>query len=129
MDKILQTDIKILVVDDEQIIRDFFASMLSDYRVITAASGEEALELINKERPDLVLLDIKMPGIDGIETLRRIKQIDQNISVIMLSAHETLETNLEATRMGAYTSMSKPFDLDEMKSTMKSALLSKVKSE
>ena len=118
----------VLIVDDEEVIRDFFARTLTEYRVLTAASGEEALSIIKKDRPDLVLLDIKMPGIDGIETLRRIKEIDRDIAVIMLSAHGTLQTSLEAARLGAYSSIAKPFDLKEMKSVIKSAVLSEAKT-
>ncbi|MFH1996348.1 MAG: response regulator [Candidatus Omnitrophota bacterium] len=118
----------VLVVDDDEPIRDFFIRSLKDYKVLTAASGKEALERIKKERPDLILLDIKMPGIDGIETLRRIKEIDRSIAVVMLSAYETLQTNLEAARFGAYTSMAKPFDLNEIKTTIASALGSKEES-
>lgn len=120
----LETGKTVLIVDDEEVIRDFFAHTLLEYRIITAASGEEAIDMVKKDRPDLVLLDIKMPGIDGIETLRRIKEIDRGIVVIMLSAHGTLETNLEAARLGAYTSIAKPFDLEDTKSMIKGALLS-----
>jgi excisionase family DNA binding protein len=114
----------VLVVDDEDVIRDFFIRTLAGYKVLTASSGEEALNIIRKDRPDLVLLDIKMPGIDGIETLRKIKEIDRNIVVIMLSAFSTLETNITAARLGAYTSIAKPFDLEEMKSIIKVAMVS-----
>jgi len=118
----------VLVVDDEEVIRDFFVRTLTEYRVLAAASGEEALDMVKKNRPDLVLLDIKMPGIDGIETLRRIKQIDSSIPVVMLSAHGTLKTNIEAARLGAYDSMAKPFDLNDMKSVIKGALISRAES-
>lgn len=121
----LETGKTVLIVDDEEVVRDFFARTLTEYRVLTAAGGEEALETVKKDKPDLVLLDIKMPGIDGIETLRQIKQIDESIAVIMLSAHGTLETNLEAARLGAYSSIAKPFDLNDMKSVIKSALVKK----
>lgn len=114
----------VLIVDDEEIIRDFFARTFKDYRVITASGGEEALGIIRKDRPDLVLLDIKMPGIDGLETLKRIKQIDESIVVVMLSAYGTLETNLEAARSGAYTSIAKPFDSSYMDSVIKDAISS-----
>ena len=118
----------VLVVDDEEIIRDFFTRSLKGYRVLAAQSGEEALQIIRQDRPDLVLLDIKMPGIDGLETLRQIKQVDAGIVVIMLSAYETLQTNLEAARLGAYSSMAKPFDLSEMKPLMQQALNSAQKA-
>jgi excisionase family DNA binding protein len=119
----------VLIVDDEEVIRDFFKRTLPEYRVLTAASGEEAVYMVKKDRPDLVLLDIKMPGIDGIETLRQIKNIDKSIVVIMISAHGTLKTNIEAARLGAHDSIAKPFDLEEMKLTIKDALVEKAKSK
>ncbi len=125
----LETGATILVVDDDEVIRDFFARILKGYRVLTAIDGNEALNTIKKDRPDLVLLDIKMPGMDGIETLKQIKQIDKNIAVIMLSAYGTLETNLEAARIGAHTSIAKPFDLRDIKSAIKNALLNEDRSE
>ena len=120
---------RVLVVDDEGVIRDFFIRALTGYKVLTASSGEEALNIIRKDRPDLVLLDIKMPGIDGIETLRKIKEIDRNIVVIMLSAFATLENNITAARLGAYTSIAKPFDLEEMKSIIKVAMVSEAETK
>ena len=119
----------VLVVDDEEVIRDFFIRALTGYKVLTASSGEEALDIIRKDKPDLVLLDIKMPGIDGIETLKRIKEIDSSIVVIMLSAFATLENNIAAARLGAYTSIAKPFDLEEMKSIIKVAMVSEAETK
>ena len=123
-----QAEKTVLIVDDEKIIQDFFTRVLTEYNVLIASNSEEALDIVRKKRPDLVLLDIKMPGIDGIETLRRIKEIDSNIAVVMLSAHGTLQTNLEAARLGAYTSMAKPFDLNEIKTMINSALVSTTES-
>lgn len=125
----LSHDKTVLVVDDEEIIRDFFIRTLTGYKVLTASSGEEALNIIKKDKPDLVLLDIKMPGIDGIETLRKIKEIDSGIVVIMLSAFATLENNITAARLGAYTSIAKPFDLEEMKSIIKVAMVSEAETK
>ena len=119
----------ILVVDDDEMIQDFFVRALTEYNILVASDGEEAVDIAAKKRPALILLDIKMPGIDGIETLRRIKEIDNNIAVVMLSAHGTLKANLEAARLGAYTSMAKPFDLGEIKTTIKSAIISPAKTD
>ncbi len=124
--KKLSIDKTVLIVDDDETIRDYFERALKEYKVLKASSGEEALEIIQKERIDLVLLDIRMPGIDGIETLKRIREINKHIQVIMLSAYGTLETNLEAARLGAYTSIAKPFDLNDMKSVIQNALSSVV---
>lgn len=112
----------ILIVDDEAVIRDFFSRVLTEYKVYTASNGTEALNIIKNNKPDLVLLDINMPGIDGIETLRQIKSVDKNIEVIMLSAFGTVKTSMVAAKLGAYDSMSKPFDLEEIKSVIKGAL-------
>ncbi len=114
----------VLIVDDDDVIRDFFTRALTGYRVLAAANGEEAVNVVKKDRPSLVLLDINMPGIDGIETLRRIKAFDNSIPVIMLSAYATLETNLQAARLGAYNSISKPFDLKDMEAVIKNAISS-----
>lgn len=114
----------LLVVDDDKAIQDFFERALKDnYDIVKASSGEEALEIVSSSKPDLILLDIRMPGINGIETLKRIKEIDNTIAVIMLSAYGTLETNLEAVRLGAFSSIAKPFDLSDMKSVIRNSLV------
>jgi two-component system, response regulator, stage 0 sporulation protein F len=119
--QILPRQKSVLVVDDEEVIRDYFQKVLSDYRVTTAASGEEALSLIGRDRPDLVLLDFKLPGIDGIQTLKKIKKIDKNITVVMLSAFGDQNTSKQATRLGAFAFLSKPFDLTQTKSILEAA--------
>ncbi|MDD4941404.1 MAG: response regulator [Candidatus Omnitrophica bacterium] len=111
----------ILVVDDEAIIRDYFKRALFEYTVSVASSGEEAMEMIRLRRPEIVLLDIRMPGMGGIQTLKRIKEFDPSIAVIILSAFIDFETSMEAARLGAYTSVSKPFDLAEMKGVLENA--------
>jgi excisionase family DNA binding protein len=111
----------ILVVDDEEVIREYFQKVLAEHKVMTAASGEEALALIRRDRPDLVLLDIRLPGIDGLQTLKRIKEMDKSIAVIMLSAFGDQNTTAQATRLGAYAFLSKPFDLPETKSIIEAA--------
>jgi len=112
----------VLIVDDDVMIQNYFERALQEYTVIKTSSGEEALKIVEKDKPDLVLLDIRMPGIDGVETLKRIKKINSRLPVIMLSAYGTLQTNLEAARLGAYTSLAKPFDAQEMKSIISGAL-------
>jgi len=112
----------LLIVDDEQIIRDFFADTLTEYRILGASSGEEALEIIKRDRPDLVLLDLKMPGIGGMETLRRIKKIDKDIGVIIMTAYGTPEIKNQALSLGADGLMAKPFELQEIKAVINSSL-------
>jgi DNA-binding NtrC family response regulator len=89
---------------------------------VTAASGEDALKLVRDEQPDLVLLDIQLPGINGLEVLEKIKEIDEEIVVVMVTAHGGLETAVNAMRMGAYDYINKPFNLDEMAIVIKKAL-------
>jgi DNA-binding NtrC family response regulator len=115
---------KILVVDDEHLIRWSLEQNLKKqgYEVVTAGDGEEALRLVREEQPDLVLLDIQMPGISGIEVLERIKENFDEIVVIMVTAHSGLETAVNAMRLGAYDYISKPFNLDELAIIIRKAL-------
>jgi DNA-binding NtrC family response regulator len=115
---------KIMVVDDEHLIRWSLEQNLKKqgYEVVTAGDGEEALRLVREEQPDLVLLDIQMPGISGIEALEKIKEYDEDIVVIMVTAHGGLETAVNAMRLGAYDYVSKPFNLDELAIVIRKAL-------
>ncbi|KAF0217292.1 MAG: Fis family transcriptional [Geobacteraceae bacterium] len=116
--------IKILVVDDEHLIRWSLEQNLKKqgYDVLTAGNGEDALKLAREEQPDLVLLDIQLPGMNGLEVLEKIKEIDDDIIVIMVTAHGGLETAVNAMRLGAYDYINKPFNLDEMAIVIKKAL-------
>jgi two-component system response regulator AtoC len=108
---------KILVVDDEPSIRKVLQTLLEvdGYKVETAASGKEALERVGSgERPDLIILDVLMPEIDGIETLRQLMQIDRSLSVIMLSCSNEVTTVVEAIRLGAMDYLTKPFEKPEL---------------
>jgi len=95
---------KILVVDDEHLIRWSLEQNLKKqgYEVITAGTGEDALRLAREQQPDLVLLDIQLPGISGIEVLEKIKEFDEDIIVVMLTAPGGLETAVNAIRLGAH---------------------------
>jgi len=105
---------KILVVDDEEQICELLDKFLSQegYQVITAATGEEALEKLEEESPQLVLLDIRMPGMGGIECLRKIKEKDEKIGVIMTTAVGDTDTIKEAISLGVNDYILKPIDLD-----------------
>jgi len=107
----------ILVVDDKEGMRDFFEIFLTKegYQVHAAARGEEALELAKGNRFDLVISDIKMPGMDGIELLKGLRELDPQIPVIMITAYPTIESSIEAMRLGAYDYIIKPFNNDEIK--------------
>jgi excisionase family DNA binding protein len=110
----------LLVVDDEEMFRRVFTLCFQDtYRILTAANGEEALKVLREAKPDVVLLDFKMPGMDGIETLRRIREIAPEVAVVMLSAHGSPEIDLQAARLGALRSLEKPFDPDLIKQVVR----------
>ena len=105
---------RILVVDDEPAIRDAMRMILEydGHEVLLAGSGQEALTLAEREAPDLVFLDIKMPGLDGLETLSRLKAQNDALPVVMISAHGTTTTALEAGRLGALRFIEKPLSKD-----------------
>jgi len=108
---------KILIVDDEEGMREFLTYMLEgeSFQVSTAASGLEALEKIRREEFALVLADVKMPGIDGLEMLRRIKEIDEQTVVIVMTAYASLDTAIKAIKFDAYDYLIKPFpDTDKV---------------
>lgn len=115
---------KLLVVDDEHLIRWSLEQNLKKqgYEVVTAGSGEDALRLVREEQPDLVLLDIQLPGISGIDVLEKIKDHDEDIIVIMVTANSGLENAVSAMRLGAYDYISKPFNLDELSIVVRKAL-------
>jgi len=117
-------DEKILVVDDEDSIRTSLAGILEDegFRVVFANDGITALDVVRKELPDLVLLDIWMPRMDGIETLRKLKELHPPLLVIMMSGHGTIETAVRSTKMGAYDFIEKPISLDKLLVTIRNAL-------
>ena len=115
---------KILVVDDEQDVRETLESVLSklDYDPIVAPGGKEALELIKKNNVDIVLSDLYMPEMDGIELLKRVKTENRNIVFLMITAHPTIETAVDAIKKGAYDYLTKPFHIDEVKMKLNRAL-------
>jgi len=114
----------ILVVDDEKNIRTALAGILEDegYRPVFAKDGLEALEAAKKERPDLVLLDIWMPRLDGLETLQRLKEFHPQLTVVMMSGHGTIETAVKSTKLGAYDFIEKPLSLEKVLVTVKNGL-------
>jgi len=115
---------KILIVDDEQLIRWSLEKHLQKqgYEVVTAGSGEDALKLAKEESPDLMLLDIQLPGMNGIEVLERVKEFEEEVIVIMVTALGVLETAVKAMRLGAFDYINKPFNLDELSIIVKKAL-------
>jgi two-component system, NtrC family, response regulator PilR len=119
--------VKILVVDDEKSMREFLEIMLEKdgYEVSCAENGEDALEVIRKKQFDLVITDIRMQRIDGLEVLRQCKAISPTTAVIIMSAYASAETAVVAMKEGAYDYLPKPFKIDEMRMAITNALLSR----
>jgi len=115
---------RILVVDDEAEIRRSVRMILEyeGYDVQEASSGPEALALIEREPPDLVFLDIKMPGVDGLEALEKIKNVNESLPVVIISGHGTVSTAVEATKLGAFDFIEKPLASERVLVTIKNAL-------
>ena len=119
---------KILIVDDEVGIRESLAGVLEDegYETAPAESGEECLKVLRKPHTfDVVLLDVWLPGIDGLETLERIRDLDNPPEVIMISGHGNIETAVRATKLGAYDFLEKPLSIDKSLIAVKNAIESK----
>ena len=116
--------IQILIVDDEQPIRESLSGLFEDegYLVSTSASGEEAVARFRKNPADCVFLDIWMPGIDGLETMARLKQINPDVPIIMMSGHATIDTAVKATKQGAFDFIEKPFSLEKLLITLRNAV-------
>jgi two-component system nitrogen regulation response regulator NtrX len=114
----------ILIVDDEPFILQSLGGLLSDegYEVITASNGYEALKIIDAQSPDLVVLDIWMPGIDGIETLREIKKNHPFLPVVIITGHGNIETAVTATKLGAFDMIEKPLSIEKVIVTINNAL-------
>jgi len=115
---------RILVVDDEESIREFFEIMLKreGYEVLTASNGREGLEVLKKQQVDLVISDIQMPELSGMEFLVKVKEVDPEMVMIMITAFGSTETAVEAMKLGAYDYVQKPFKIDEVKIIIRQAL-------
>ncbi len=113
----------ILVVDDENGVRQSFDMVLSDdYEVLLAPTGKEAIDIFNKNTIDLILLDIRLPDIDGLDLLVKLKEIDPNNEVIMVTAVREIQSAVRAIKAGAYEYIIKPFEVDEVLTIINRAL-------
>jgi len=114
----------ILVIDDDDQLRKSFAKLLVEekYNVMTAASGEEGIEVVAENHFDLILLDMRLPGMNGMETFKQIKTIDAKLPVIIITAYSTTDIAIEATKLGAYDYVLKPFDIPDMLILIKQAI-------
>jgi len=115
---------RILVVDDEAAIRDSLRMTLEyeGYEFVGAATGQEGLALVEREAPDLVLLDVKMPGMDGLEVLDRLRAMNEALPVVVISGHGTISTAVEATKKGAFDFIEKPFASERVLVSLRNAL-------
>jgi len=114
---------KVLIVDDEKDFVEMFSLRLATQgeKVFTAYSGQEALTLLEKEPIDVVILDIRMPGMDGIETLKQIKKLYPIVEVILLTGHGSTETAVEGMKLGAFDYLMKPADFEDIKIKLENA--------
>ncbi|MEW6005554.1 MAG: sigma-54 dependent transcriptional regulator [Stygiobacter sp.] len=122
---------KILVIDDDESIRQSLSNFLrrSGYNVLLAENGKTGLEILNKQAPDLIISDIKMPELSGIDVLRKSKEIDPFIKIILITAHDDVQITIEAMQYGAYDYFEKPLDIEKLRIAIQRALESKSLSE
>jgi DNA-binding NtrC family response regulator len=124
----MSEEFSVLIVDDEDDFRETLVKRLKKRRlhVSGAESGEKALELMARETFDVVILDVKMPGLDGIETLREMKKKTPLTEVILLTGHASMESGIEGMKLGAFDYIMKPVNIDELLEKMRQAYERKV---
>jgi DNA-binding response OmpR family regulator len=115
-DKNKSSSFRILIVDDSESSREILEDLLlqEDYEVKVASNGMEAMDILQRHKIDLVITDLKMPGMDGIQVLKESMRINKNIAVIIITGYASLDSAIESIREGAYGYVKKPFNLDEM---------------
>ena len=120
---------KVLIIDDEKDLCFLFKKILTPegYTVLTALNGYDGIKINQKSKPDIILLDLKMPGINGIETLRRIRKKDPDVIVIIITGYGDAETIRDAAELNVYEYMAKPFNNETVMKILKEAVASKDK--
>ena len=115
---------KVLLVDDEVDFTDTTKTLLEHrgYEVTVANSGDSAIRTLGQKEYDVMVLDLKMPGMDGISTLKEIKKLDFHIHILVLTGHGAINTAMEAMELGAYDYLSKPCDIDELTEKLHDAM-------
>ena len=124
-------DFKVLLVDDEE---DFLESLsdrlrLRDVKPDTATNGQEALDRVKSEKPTVIVLDLKMPGMDGMEVLRRVKKAHPRVQIVILTGHGSIDSAVSCTRQGAYSYLQKPCELDDLLSVLTKAYKKQIESD
>jgi DNA-binding NtrC family response regulator len=114
----------VLIVEDEEILAEAIALYLERhaYTTVVAASGEEGLRRVEEQSPEVALIDLRLPGIDGLEVLRRMRELSPGTELVMMTAHGGVPTAVEAMKQGAFDYLSKPVDLDELRVVVDKAL-------
>lgn len=122
---------KILIIDDDESMRDTLKLYLadSDYEILLAESGTQGINILEQEHPDIIISDVIMPEVSGLDVLMKSKKFDQNINVIMLTAFDDMESTIKAIQLGAYDYLSKPIEQERLKIIIKRALESKKLNE
>ena len=122
-----QPAIRVLIVDDERDFLDSLAKRLTlrGLQVVAASSGAEALQVLERDAIDVVVLDVRMPGMDGVETLRRIKRLYPQVEVVMLTGHADLDASLEGMRLGFFDYLTKPVDIGQLVAKLRDAMRSR----
>ena len=116
----------ILIVEDEKLLMTSLYKALSreGYKVISSTTGEEALDSFRESSPDIVLLDVRLPGLDGMEVLKTIRTMDSNVPIIIMTAFSGIKGAVEAMKLGAHDYIAKPFDIEELKFVLAKCLVS-----